>query len=58
MRFVAKCSNKVISEKIRYVHNNPVDAGMVFRPEDYMYSSAVDYSGEKGLLQDVVIVSI
>ena len=51
-------SNKVISEKIRYIHNNPVEAGLVFRPEDYPYSSAVDYSGEKGLLNDVVVVSI
>ena len=51
-------SNKVIAEKIRYIHNNPVEAGLVFRPEDYRYSSAVDYSGELGLLQDVVVVSV
>jgi len=25
-------SNKVIDEKIDYVHNNPVEAGLVFRP--------------------------
>jgi REP element-mobilizing transposase RayT len=48
-------SNKVIDEKINYVHNNPVDAGLVFRPEDYLYSSAKDYAGEKGLLEDVII---
>ena len=29
--------------------------GLVFRPEDYMYSSAADYAGEKGLLNDIVI---
>ena len=51
-------SKKVVSEKIRYIHNNPVEAGYVFRPEDYRYSSAVDYAGEKGLLDDVVVVSI
>ena len=51
-------SNKVISEKIRYIHNNPVEAGYVFRPEDYKYSSAVDYSGKKGLLKEIVLVSI
>ncbi|MEO9533063.1 MAG: transposase [Crocinitomicaceae bacterium] len=51
-------SNKVISEKIRYIHNNPVEAGYVFRAEDYRYSSAVDYSGEKGLLDDIVVASI
>jgi hypothetical protein len=51
-------SNQVISEKIRYVPNNQVDAGYVFRPEDYRYSSSVDYSGEKGLLDGVVVAKI
>ena len=49
-------SNKVIYQKINYVHNNPVDAGLVFRPENYIYSSALDYSGEKGLIDGVVVV--
>jgi REP element-mobilizing transposase RayT len=40
-------SNHVISQKIKYIHNNPVEQGFVFRPEDYKYSSALDYSGEK-----------
>ena len=48
-------SKKIIWEKVKYIHNNPVEAGLVFRAEDYMYSSAVDYSGEKGLLNDVVV---
>jgi len=48
-------SNKVIDEKINYIHNNPVEEGLVFHPEDYMYSSARDYSGEKGLLDVFVI---
>lgn len=48
-------SNKVIDEKIDYVHKNPVEAGLVFRAEDYIYSSAVDYAGEKGLLDDVIV---
>ncbi len=49
-------SNKVIDEKINYIHNNPVDAGLVFKPEHYLYSSAADYAGEKGLLDDVIVV--
>jgi REP element-mobilizing transposase RayT len=49
-------SNKVIDEKINYVHQNPVEAGLVFRAEDYRYSSAVDYSGEKGMLDNVIVV--
>ena len=49
-------SNKVIDEKINYIHNNPVEQGLVFRPEDYIYSSAIDYSGEKGVLDGVVVI--
>ena len=49
-------SNKVIDEKIDYIHNNPVEEGYVFRPEDYLYSSAADYAGEKGLLDNVIVV--
>jgi REP element-mobilizing transposase RayT len=48
-------SNKVIDQKIDYIHQNPVEEGVVFRPEDYVYSSAVDYAGEKGLLDVLVI---
>ena len=48
-------SNKVIHEKINYIHNNPVEAGLVFRPEDYIYSSAIDYTDEKGLLENIVV---
>lgn len=47
-------SNKVIKEKIDYIHRNPVESGLVFRAEDYMYSSATDYAGEKGLLENIV----
>ena len=49
-------SNKVIDEKINYIHNNPVEEGLVFRAEDYLYSSAIDYAGEQGILNDVIIV--
>jgi REP element-mobilizing transposase RayT len=48
-------SNKVINEKINYVHQNPVEAGLVFRAEDYRYSSAIDYSGVKGLLDNIIV---
>lgn len=49
-------SNKVIDEKINYIHKNPVEEGLVFRAEDYSYSSAIDYAGEKGLLENVIVV--
>ncbi|WP_167618079.1 REP-associated tyrosine transposase [Maribellus sediminis] len=48
-------SNAVIDQKIEYIHQNPVEAGLVFRAEDYVYSSAIDYAGEGGLLEVIVI---
>ena len=48
-------SNDVIQQKINYIHNNPVEGGIVFKPEDYKYSSASDYAGEKGMLKGVCV---
>jgi len=50
-----KCRKKNNEQKIDYIHMNPVEEGLVFKPEDYVYSSAVDYAGEKGLLEVIVI---
>jgi REP element-mobilizing transposase RayT len=49
-------SDAVIREKVRYIHNNPVEAGLVIYPKDYLYSSAMDYAGEKGLLKGVEVL--
>ena len=48
-------SNAVITQKLNYIHQNPVEEGLVYRAEDYVYSSASDYPGDKGLLEIVVI---
>jgi putative transposase len=37
--------------KLNYIHDNPVRAGLVWQPEDYLYSSATDYAGKKGLIR-------
>jgi len=37
--------------KLNYIHQNPVRAGMVAEPEHYLYSSAIDYAGRKGLIE-------
>jgi REP element-mobilizing transposase RayT len=37
-------SNEFIREKIEYIHYNPVRAGIVEKPEDYLYSSARNYA--------------
>jgi len=49
-------SNKVIFEKINYIHNNPGEEGLVSYPQDYVYRSARDYTGEQGLLKGVIVV--
>ena len=33
-----------------------VKVGLVFKAEDYPYSSAADYAGGKGMLDDVIVV--
>lgn len=48
---------KAIVEKINYIHNHPVEEALVYYTEDYVYSSARDYSGEKGIWKNFVIVS-
>ena len=39
-----------INSAIDYIHDNPVKAGFVQRPEHYLYSSAGDFAGEKGMV--------
>jgi len=53
-----KSGGKVITEKINYIHNNPVEEGLVFRPEDYVFSIARDYSAEHGLPDKVIVVDL
>ena len=43
-------SNKFLMQKLFYIHNNPVKYGLCSQPWDYKFSSAVNYSGEVGLL--------
>ena len=42
---------EMVIQKLNYLHDNPVRAGIVFEPHQYVYSSAADYFTErKGLL--------
>jgi REP element-mobilizing transposase RayT len=43
-------TNLITEQKLNYIHDNPVIAGFVWEAENYVYSSAIDYSGGKGLL--------
>lgn len=47
-------SNAVIQQKIDYIHNNPVVAGLVENEQDYLHSSARDYCDIKGLVKVVM----
>lgn len=51
-------SKSVIMQKLDYIHNNPVMSGFVRKPEDWLYSSAIDYSGGKGLLECLTSIDI
>ena len=42
-------TNQLMDQKLAYIHNNPVEAGIVDEPESYLYSSARDYAGRAGL---------
>ncbi len=44
-----------VIEKLNYIHENPVRAGLVTVPEHYVYSSACDYVGQTGLVKIEVI---
>ena len=39
-------SEKVLLQKLNYLHENPVRAGLVNQPTDYTYSSASFYNGK------------
>jgi len=44
-------SPKWINQKLNYIHNNPVRAGIVELPENYLYSSALWYLEEEGKIK-------
>lgn len=43
-------TDKMLKQKINYVHFNPVKRGYVDKPEDWRYSSARDYLGGSGFI--------
>ena len=50
-------SQKFIEQKITYIHNNPVRAGIVTKPYDYLYSSAKNYADLENVI-DVIKVDL
>ena len=48
-------SPKWINQKIDYIHFNPVQAGIVDKAEEYLYSSARNYRNREGLIEVEVL---
>jgi REP element-mobilizing transposase RayT len=48
-------TSEFLIQKLEYIHDNPVKADIVENACDYKYSSAINYSEEKGLI-DVVLI--
>lgn len=52
---VLLASPKFIYQKLNYIHNNPVEAGIVVEPAHYIYSSAAYYENGEGILPVIII---
>ncbi|MBV2246803.1 MAG: hypothetical protein KUL83_06545, partial [Lentimicrobium sp.] len=50
-------SQKFITQKVNYIHNNPVKNGLVTKPEDYLYSSARNYADLEAVI-DVILLDL
>jgi hypothetical protein len=48
-------THAILHQKLDYLHQNPVVAGLVENPQDYLYSSARNYYGLPALL-DVTLI--
>ena len=48
---------ELLEQKLDYIHQNPVKAQIVEEPQHYIYSSAKNYSSEKGLLDVLLLTS-
>lgn len=44
-------SAALVEQKIEYIHMNPVKAGFVIKPEDYLYSIARNFAGLQGVIE-------
>ena len=44
-------SEEMLRQKVEYIHDNPVKAGLVERAEDWLYSSAKNYLDQVGVLE-------
>lgn len=50
-------SNYMMDQKLDYIHNNPVEAGFVEKPEDWLHSSAADYYEIRKGFMDIIKIN-
>jgi len=48
--------NDFIQQKLEYIHNNPIRAGIVKNAEEYIYSSAGYYVGKESILEIIPVI--
>ena len=44
-------AGKFVWDKINYIHNNPVEAGFVKQPQEWIYSSATNYQDMESIME-------
>lgn len=44
-------TKEIMLQRLNYIHNNPVEAGFVDQPADWVFSSARDYEDQKGIIE-------
>jgi REP element-mobilizing transposase RayT len=49
-------TNEKLDQRLNYIHNNPVEAGIVRYPEEYLYSSAGNYVRHSETVLDVRLI--
>jgi REP element-mobilizing transposase RayT len=49
-------TNEKLEQRLNYIHQNPVAAGLVRFPEEYIYSSAGNYARLPEILLDVILI--
>ncbi|PLX23484.1 MAG: transposase [Salinivirgaceae bacterium] len=49
-------NNLILEQKLNYLHKNPVKAEIVENEWEYKYSSAIDYSGGRGII-DITFIN-
>ena len=53
--YLGELDTGMMEQKLDYIHDNPVKAMIVHNAEDYVFSSAIDYTGNMGLVKLTLI---